>query len=104
MAASHICLVNAWLVLIWNGHRFAFLITPKGHYTFLCLGEDSTSPFGLIPFLPYKREDITPVSLVQADGPPLLRWMTHRFIDTLHLIGAYKMSPYPHLLIVSHTK
>lgn len=54
MAASPESLANIWRVSILNGHRNVFLITPKGHYTFLRPGEDSTSPFGIFPFLPHK--------------------------------------------------
>lgn len=78
MATSPNCFVNIWRDSISNGHRNFLLVTPKGHYTFLRPGVDSTSPFGVFPFLPYKRQEITPVSLIQANGPSLVKRMTHR--------------------------
>ena len=41
-------------------------------------GETLTSPFEIFPFLPYTRQDITPVSLIPAHGHSLERRMTHR--------------------------
>ena len=62
----------------WNRHRIVYFVTPKGHYTSLCPGEDLTSPLGVFPFLPYKQQEFAPVSLVLANVTSLLRRTTHR--------------------------
>ncbi|KAL9136042.1 MAG: hypothetical protein Q9175_002751 [Cornicularia normoerica] len=62
MAASAEYFVNIWRVSILKAHRNSFVVTPKGHYSFLRPGEESTSPFEVFLSSPYKRQETIPYS------------------------------------------